>query len=90
MFYLFEFYVICHIDAVVEPRILTTGPKLIKEGDRYNSYGINLNHNALHGPLETFPEFVRSTLVNPDALSTLDLSFNLFTEIPMVSEHKRF
>ncbi|CAF0951409.1 unnamed protein product [Adineta ricciae] len=71
-------------DAVVEPRILTTGPKLTKEGDRYNSYGINLNHNALHGPLETFPEFVRSILVNPDALSTLDLSFNLFTEIPMV------
>jgi len=38
----------------------------------------------LSGPLETFPNFVRMTLVNPNALSTLDLSFNTFTQIPIV------
>jgi len=38
----------------------------------------------LSGSLETFPNFVRMTLVNPNALSTLDLSFNTFTEIPIV------
>lgn len=74
-------------DAVVEPRLPSNGPKLIKDGDRYHSHGINLNHNALHGPLEAFPDFVRGILVNPNALSSLDLSFNVFTEIPAVREH---
>ncbi|CAF0826712.1 unnamed protein product [Adineta steineri] len=71
-------------DAVVEPRAPQNGPKLVKQGDRYNSYGINLNHNTLNGPLETLPDFLRTILVNPNALSTLDLSFNVFTEIPIV------
>jgi len=57
---------------------------VIKEGDRYYSHGINLNHNMLSGSLETFPNFVRMILVNPNTLSTLDLSFNTFTEIPSV------
>ncbi|CAF1002809.1 unnamed protein product [Adineta steineri] len=70
-------------DAVVEPRAPQNGPKLVKQGDRYNSYGINLNHNTLNGPLETLPDFLRTILVNPNALSTLDLSFNVFTEIPI-------
>ena len=68
----------------------TSGPKLIKEGDRYHSYGINLNHNALNGPLETLPDFVRTILIDPNALSTLDLSFNVFTEIPAVREYIKF
>jgi hypothetical protein len=38
----------------------------------------------LSGSLETFPNFVRMILVNPNTLSTLDLSFNTFTEIPSV------
>jgi hypothetical protein len=38
----------------------------------------------LTGRLETLPDFVRSTIVDPNALSTLDLSFNVFTEIPSV------
>ncbi|CAF1087929.1 unnamed protein product [Rotaria sp. Silwood1] len=71
-------------DAVAEPRVVPGGPKLIKQGDRYHSHGINLNHNSLNGPLETFPEFIRTTLVDPNALSTLDLSFNEFAEIPTV------
>lgn len=58
---------------------------MIKEGDRYHSYAVNLNHNMLTGALETLPDFIRKTLIQPDALSTLDLSFNVFTEIPTVS-----
>ncbi len=57
---------------------------MIKEGNQYYSHGINLNHNILSGPLETLPNLVRMTLVDPNALSTLDLSFNNFTEIPSV------
>ena len=72
------------IDAVTEPRVATSGPKLVKEGDRYHSHGVNLNHNMLTGALETLPDFIRITLVDPNALSTLDLSFNVFTEIPTV------
>jgi len=76
------------IDALIEPRVAPSGPKLIKEGDRYRSYGINLNHNALNGSLETLPSLIRTILVDPNALSTLDLSFNEFTEIPIVSESR--
>jgi hypothetical protein len=73
------------LDAVLaKPRVASGAPDVIKEGDRYHSYGINLNHNMLSGPLETFPDFVRTILINPNALSTLDLSFNTFTEIPLV------
>ncbi|CAF0947927.1 unnamed protein product [Rotaria sordida] len=71
-------------DVVTEPRVVPGGSKLIKQGDRYLSHGINLNHNALSGPLETLPDFVRTILVDPNILSTLDLSFNEFTEIPTV------
>ena len=39
----------------------------------------------LTGALETLPDFIRKTLIHPNALSTLDLSFNVFTEIPTVS-----
>jgi hypothetical protein len=74
------------IDAVsAEPRVASGAPNVVKEGDRYHSHGINLNHNMLSGPLETLPNFIRMTLVDPDALSTLDLSFNTFGEIPAVS-----
>jgi hypothetical protein len=59
----------------------------VKEGDRYRSYGINLNHNMLNGALQTLPDFVRRTLIDPNALSSLDLSFNVFTEIPMVRKY---
>ncbi len=59
----------------------------MKEGDRYRSYGINLNHNMLNGALQTLPDFVRRTLIDPNALSSLDLSFNVFTEIPMVRKY---
>jgi hypothetical protein len=76
------------IDAVTEPRVAAGGPKLIKVGDRYRSYGINLNHNMLNGALETLPDFMRTTLVDPNALSTLDLSFNVFTEIPIVRKYQ--
>jgi hypothetical protein len=73
------------LDVVsAEPRVAPGAPKVIKEGDRYHSYGINLNHNMLKGSLETLPNFIRITLLNPDALSTLDLSFNTFAEIPIV------
>ena len=72
-------------DAVSnKPRVAPGAPDLIREGDQYHSYGINLNHNMLHGPLPTFPNFVRMTLIDPNALSILDLSFNTFTEIPSV------
>ncbi|CAF2038248.1 unnamed protein product [Rotaria magnacalcarata] len=71
-------------DAVAEPRVSTGGSKLVMEGDRYHSYGINLNHNALSGPMDTFPEFLQKTLMNPFALSSLDLSFNEFTDIPTI------
>lgn len=77
------------IDAVAEPRVPLGGPKLIKGGDRYHSYGINLNHNMLTGRLETLPDFIRATLIDPNALTTLDLSFNVFTEIPTVRKSKR-
>lgn len=73
------------IAAVAEPRVPTNGPKLIKEGDRYHSYAVNLNHNMLTGALETLPDFIRRTLIDPNNLSILDLSFNVFTEIPTVS-----
>ncbi len=69
---------------LLSPRVAPGAPEPIKEGDRYHSYGINLNHNMLSGPLEAFPTFVRMTLVDPNALSTLDLSFNTFTGIPSV------
>ena len=46
---------------------------------------MNFNHNMLSGPLETLPSLVRMILVQPEALSALDLSFNMFTEIPAVS-----
>ena len=69
-----------------EPRVAPSGPDVIKKGNRYDSYGINLNHNLLNGPLETLPNFVKMTLLNPNALSMLDLSFNLFNEIPMVKQ----
>jgi hypothetical protein len=78
------FCIYLFIDAVSEPRAPTSGPKLIKEGDRYRSYGVNLNHNMLTGALPTLPDFIRATLVDPNALSTLDLSFNVFSEIPIV------
>jgi hypothetical protein len=38
----------------------------------------------LSGSLEDLPSLIRMTLVDPNALSTLDLSFNTFTEIPLV------
>jgi hypothetical protein len=38
----------------------------------------------LTGALPTLPDFIRTTLIDPNALSTLDLSFNVFTEIPIV------
>ena len=69
---------------VSEPRLTSGGPKLIREDDRYHSHGINLNHNSLHGRLETLPNFVRMTIFDPQALATLDLSFNIFSEIPAV------
>jgi hypothetical protein len=72
------------IDAVSEPRAPLSGPKLVKEGDRYHSYGVNLNHNMLTGALQTLPDFIRATLVDPNALSILYISFNVFTEIPLV------
>ncbi|CAF2524886.1 unnamed protein product [Rotaria sp. Silwood2] len=71
-------------DAVSgEPRVASGAPNVIKEGDRYHSYGINLNHNKLNGSLETLPNFIRKTFINPNALSIIDLSFNTFTEIPI-------
>lgn len=68
----------------MEPREALGGPKLIKEGDRFHSHGINFNHNMLTGPMESLPNFVRMTLMDPNALTSLDLSFNVFTEIPKV------
>ncbi|CAF3372322.1 unnamed protein product [Rotaria socialis] len=65
------------------PRVLSGGPQVVKEGNQYYSYGINLNHNKLNGPLETLPKFVREIFINPDALSVIDLSCNQFTEVPM-------
>ncbi|CAF1288153.1 unnamed protein product [Rotaria sordida] len=67
-----------------EPRVTSGAPNIIKKGYRYNAYGINLNHNNLKGSLDTLPIFVQMTFINPNALSILDLSFNLFTEIPIV------
>ena len=69
----------------MDPRVTPGAPNVVKEADRYRSHAINLNHNMLHGPLETFPEFVRKTLIDPNALTSLDLSFNVFTEIPKVT-----
>ncbi|CAF4436972.1 unnamed protein product, partial [Rotaria magnacalcarata] len=44
------------LDAVsTRPRVLSGGPQVVREGNQYYSYGINLNHNKLHGPLETLP-----------------------------------
>jgi hypothetical protein len=68
------------------PRVADDAPDVIKEGNRYYSHGINLNHNMLNGPLENLPSLVQMTLIDPNALSTLDLSFNNFTEIPSVGE----
>ena len=74
------------LDATsVEPRVATGMPDVIRERDRYHSYGIYLNHNLLSGPLEDLPAFIRTTLLHPNALSILDLSFNKFTEVPSVS-----
>jgi hypothetical protein len=42
----------------------------------------------LTGALETLPEFIQTTLFDPNALSTLDLSFNVFTEIPIVRNYQ--
>jgi len=42
----------------------------------------------LNGALETLPDFIRTTLLFPHALASLDLSFNVFTEIPIVSESR--
>jgi hypothetical protein len=44
----------------------------------------------LNGHLEKLPDFIRTTLVDPNALSTLDLSFNVFTEIPSVRKNQYF
>ncbi|CAF1106674.1 unnamed protein product [Rotaria sp. Silwood1] len=66
-----------------EPRVVPGATNVIKEGYRYHSYGINLNHNNLNGSLDTLPNFVQMTFINPHAFSIIDLSFNLFTEIPI-------
>ena len=90
--FLNRMWYISWVDAVaMEPREALCGPKLVKEGDRFHSHGINLNHNMLTGPMETLPNFVRMTLLDPNALTTLDLSFNVFSEIPKVrsSSHSR-
>ena len=84
-YYFVRLFIHSFVDAVAEPRVAVSGPKLIKEGDQYHSYGINLNHNMLTGALNTLPDFVHRTLIYPEALSTLDLSFNVFSEIPIVS-----
>ncbi|CAF4390703.1 unnamed protein product, partial [Rotaria sp. Silwood2] len=65
------------------PRLAPDAPNVIKEGYRYHSYGINFNHNNLKGSLDTLPNFVQMIFINPNAFSILDLSFNLFTEIPI-------
>ncbi|CAF1227496.1 unnamed protein product [Rotaria sp. Silwood1] len=71
-------------DAVLtQPRVASGAPNVIKEGNQYHSYGINLNHNKLNGSLETLPNFIRKIFINPNALSIIDLSFNTFTEIPI-------
>lgn len=69
----------------MEPRVAAGAPKLIQVGDKYQSYSINLNHNMLTGPLDMLPSFVQKTMIFPDALTSLDLSFNVFTEIPKVN-----
>ncbi|CAF1388422.1 unnamed protein product, partial [Didymodactylos carnosus] len=65
-----------------EPRVASHAPLLVKEGEQYLSTGINLNHNMLSGNLETFPELVNLLLVDPNMLQSLDLSFNMFNEVP--------
>ena len=78
------------IDAIfTEPRAASETSEPVKEGNRYYSYALNFNHNMLTGPLESLPSLVRMILVQPEALSTLDLSFNMFTEIPAVSLRRR-
>jgi len=42
----------------------------------------------LTGALETLPDFIQTTLLFPYALSSLDLSFNVFTEIPTVRKYE--
>jgi hypothetical protein len=42
----------------------------------------------LNGALETLPDFIRTTLLFPHALASLDLSFNVFTEIPTVRKYQ--
>ena len=66
----------------MEPRIASGAPKLIQVGDKYQSQSINLNHNMLTGPLDMLPSIVQKILIFPEALTSLDLSFNVFTEIP--------
>lgn len=72
----------------MEPRVAAGTHKPIQVGDRYQSYSINLNHNMLTGPLETFPSLLQKILIMPEALTSLDLSFNVFTEIPKVQFSK--
>lgn len=67
-----------------EPRICSAASKLEKEDGHYKSQAINLNHNMLSGPLETLPDFVRKVIFDPNMLTSLDLSFNMFNEIPKV------
>ena len=80
------YWVFSILDALaMEPRVNPGGSKLIRVGDRYQSLSINLNHNMLNSSLEILPSFVQKTLLFPDALTSLDLSFNVFTEIPKVN-----
>jgi hypothetical protein len=74
------------IDAVaMEPRVTSMTQKLFKEGDQYRTHAINFNHNMLNGSLITLSTVVQSILVDPNLLTSLDLSFNVFTEIPTVN-----
>ena len=80
-----SFEAFCSDATSAEPRVAAGMPEVIRERNRYHSYGVYLNHNLLSGPLEDLPAFIRTTLLHPTALAILDLSFNKFTEIPSVS-----